>query len=110
VGAHEKPWKERVRTALEAAGAEIMPAGPVELRVAWRCSPQRNWVWLWKPTIDAMSPILGQSDLENPYNPSDDRILRLCLHVFYDESMKHAVDVAIWWRSPGKAAAAPEPD
>jgi hypothetical protein len=52
----------------------------------------------WKPTIDAMGPILGQTDPEKPYNPNDDRIVRLHLHVSYDEGMKHNVDVAMWWR------------
>ena len=103
-GAQEKRWKEGVRSALMQAGAQRLPAGLVEARVAWRCSARRNWVWLWKPTIDAMGPILGQADPRNPYNPNDDRIVRLCLHVFYDETRAHAVDVAMWWRSLGTAA------
>jgi hypothetical protein len=103
-GAQEKRWKEGVRSALMQAGAQQLPAGLVEARVAWRCSARRNWVWLWKPTIDAMGPILGQADPRNPYHPNDDRIVRLCLHVFYDETIAHAVDVAMWWRSLGTAA------
>jgi len=45
-----------------------------------------------------MGPILGQIDPRNPYNPNDDRIVRLGLHVSYDEAIKHAVDVAMWWK------------
>jgi len=58
----------------------------------------RNWVNLWKPTGDAMGPVLG----ENPsrrFNPDDDRIVSLGLHLNLDREAGYAVDVGMWWRS-----------
>jgi len=60
-GASEKPWKERLRTALADSSPRPLPPGPIEVRLAWRCSPARNWVNLWKPTGDAMGPVLGEA-------------------------------------------------
>ena len=31
--------------------------------MAFRCSLRRNWVWLWKPTGDALAPVLGFTNL-----------------------------------------------
>jgi hypothetical protein len=100
-GAQRKSWKEGLRTSLRDAGVEKMPDGPVEVQLAWRCSPSRNWVWLWKPTGDAMGPVLGEPDGMNPFNPADDRIVSLVLHLNADPHMKHDVRVGMWWRAAG---------
>jgi hypothetical protein len=90
-------WKEKLRTAL-AATAQQLPPGEVEALMAWRCSPNRNWVNLWKPTGDAMGPILGEPDPRRPFRPNDDRITALGLHLNSDSSFGHAVAVGLWWR------------
>jgi hypothetical protein len=96
-GAQEKRWKVGIRAALAASSPTPLPPGPVEVHLAWRCSPARNWVWLWKPTGDAMGPVLGEPDVHNPFNPNDDRIVDLGLHLNSDPRIGHDVDVAMWW-------------
>ena len=46
-----------------------------------------------------MGPILGEPDPRNPFNPQDDRIVALGLHLNADPATGHEVDVAMWWRS-----------
>lgn len=75
-----------------------MPAGAVEVQLAWRCSPNRNWVWLWKPTGDAMGPVLGLGQTQREFAPQDDRIVALTLHRDDDRQLGHNVDVGMWWR------------
>lgn len=97
-GPSTKAWKERIRCSLEAAVPEPLPAGPVETHLAWRCSPRRNWVNLWKPTGDTMGPVLGYASASNPFHPNDDRIVELTLHKQLDPEIGHDVDVDMWWR------------
>lgn len=98
-GAQEKRWTAGIRAALAASGPLPLPPGPAEVNLAWRCSPARNWVSLWKPTGDAMGPVLGEPNTPNPFNPNDDRIVDLKLHLSPDPGMGHDVEVAMWWRS-----------
>lgn len=96
----EKPeWKQRTRAALAAEGPGVLPPGPVEAHMAWRCSRRRNWAWMWKPTADALGPLLGEPDPAKPFHPDDGRISHLSLHLTRDESEGHNVDVAVWLRS-----------
>lgn len=38
-------WKERLRADLAGTGASVVPPGPVEMHMAWRCdAARRNWV------------------------------------------------------------------
>jgi hypothetical protein len=37
----------------------------------------------------------------NPYDPDDDRIVSLGLHLNVGDAMGHDVAVGIWWRSAG---------
>jgi hypothetical protein len=97
-------WKAGLRAALIAADARPLPPGPVEVQLAWRCAPHRNWAALWKATGDAMGPILGEPDTRNPFNPGDDRIVALDLHLNLDPAIGHSVDVGIWWRPLAGAA------
>jgi len=96
-GTQEKRWKAGIRAGLAASKPTPLPPGPVQVHLAWRCSPVRNWVWLWKPTGDAMGPVLGEPDTRNPFNPNDDRIVDLGLHLNPNAEMGHDVDVAMWW-------------
>lgn len=53
---------------------------------------------LWKPTGDAMGPVLGEPDPRNPYNVADDRIVDLTLHRQIDKSIGHDIHVGLGWR------------
>jgi hypothetical protein len=97
-------WKSHLRTALAEQVPRPLPPGPVEVHVAWRCSSRRNWVWLWKPTGDAMGPLLGEPNPQRPFNPSDDRITVLGLHLNLDDGLRDDVDVGIWWKPVGTGA------
>ena len=97
-GATKKEWKEGIRSALSDTSPQTMPSGPVAVHLAWRCARQRNWAMLWKPTGDAMGPVLGEPSPQKPFNPSDDRIVSLGLHLNVDDAMGYDVDVAMWWR------------
>jgi hypothetical protein len=52
---------------------------------------------LWKPTGDALSPILGYTG-DNCFNPNDDRITSLTFHRFDDKSIGNDVHAGLWWR------------
>ena len=98
-GTEKTAWKANIRHALAAACSGLLPPGPVEVHLAWRCSPARNWVSLWKPTGNAMGPVLGEPYANKPFYPNDDRIVRLGLHLNLDKHIGHEVDVGMWWRT-----------
>ena len=50
-------YKEQVRTAV--ADVPELPAGPVRLELAFVVGFTMNYLNLWKPTIDALGPLLG---------------------------------------------------
>jgi hypothetical protein len=112
-GASTRRWKECVRDALSAACVRPIPPGQARVRLAWRCSTRRNWVTLWKPTGDAMGPVLGVSHPRHPFNPDDDRITELELHLNPDNALRHDVNVGMWWRAvsdpPDRSSAAARP-
>ncbi|MEO6398080.1 MAG: hypothetical protein ABIP13_06395 [Tepidiformaceae bacterium] len=98
-GASHSAWKQGIRAALMAANVVQMGPGPVAVGLAWRCAPAKNWVALWKPTGDAMGPVLGEPDPHNCFNVADDRIVELLLHRDVDSSMGQDIDVGMAWRS-----------
>ncbi len=100
-GASQKSWKEGIRAALATSGVEKLPPGPVAVDLSWRCGPTRNWVTLWKPTGDAMGPVLGEPDPHHPFNVADDRIVELRLHRDVDSDNGHDVHVGLAWRTGG---------
>jgi hypothetical protein len=71
----------------------------VELQLVWKCSSKRNWTSLWKPTIDAMGPVLGETAPHRPFHPNDDRIVSLALHFNTDNSIGWSVQIGMLWRS-----------
>jgi len=97
-GATQKSWKERIRTALSASNPAALPPGPARVRLAWRCASRRNWCSLWKPTGDAMEPVLGVANALRPYHLDDDRIVDLEFHRNVDNTLGHDVEVGMWWR------------
>lgn len=88
-----RAYKEQVRAAV--AHAREVPAGSVHLQLAFVVGPMRNWLILWKPTIDALDPILGRTRADVEWHPRDGRITQLGLHVAIDSSLGHDVVVAI---------------
>lgn len=86
-------YKEQIRSAV--AGASQIAPGPVQLHIAFVVGPQRNWTTLWKPTIDALDPLLGRTRTDRDWHPNDGRITELALHVHVDPSLKHDVVASI---------------
>ncbi|GAB7005272.1 hypothetical protein JCM18899A_27450 [Nocardioides sp. AN3] len=86
-------YKEQVRSAV--VDAAVIPAGPVQLQLSFVVGPQRNWLTLWKPTIDALDPLLGRTREDRDWHPQDGRITDLGLHVAVDASLGHDVLVSI---------------
>lgn len=98
-GASHGTWKERIRSALASNSPTPVPPGPARVRLAWRCSANRNWCSLWKPTGDAMGPVLGLANPQRPYHLDDDRIVDLEFHRNVDNGLGHNVEVGMWWRA-----------
>lgn len=93
-------WKAGLRAAIIASGATTLQPGPVEVRQVFHCAPGRNWVPWWKPSGDAMGPVLGEPYADKPFYPNDDRIVSLVLTRVPDASLSRgAFDIALWWRS-----------
>lgn len=101
-----KEWKETIRLALETRSSGPLPPGPAEVHIAWRCASTRNWVGLWKPTGDAMGPVLGYASPTKLYHPNDDRIVKLSLHRNVEDRCGWNVDVSFWWRLAPQGGAA----
>ena len=57
--------------------------------------PRRNWLNLWKPTIDALDALLGQMVPAQPWHPREGRIVKLGLHQQVDNYLGHDVVLAI---------------
>jgi hypothetical protein len=86
-------YKQQIRDAL--ADAAQLPPGPVALDVVFGVGPGRSWLNLWKPTIDALSPLLGADGTGRPWNPQDGRVVRLGLHRWAHDALRHDVDVEV---------------
>jgi hypothetical protein len=98
-GSVQRPeWKKNLRTALANSKPSVLPPGPADVRLGFRCMPTDNWVSFWKPAGDAMGPVLGEPNPATPFNPNDDRITHLELHRETDSSMDFSVEVGMWWR------------
>jgi len=92
--ATSRAWKEGLATAVgrhESADR----SGPLELRIRFGVSPQRNWVTLWKPAIDALGGILGEGD--RPWHPRDDRISLLVLERKLRPDLGWDVELDVGW-------------
>lgn len=86
-------YKEQVRAAV--LGAPELPVGPVQLQVSFAVGPRRNWLNLWKPTIDALDPLLGATRPGRAWHPKDGRITNLGLHLSTDPVLGNEVLLAI---------------
>jgi hypothetical protein len=86
-------YKEQINAAVH--GAAELPAGPVRLKLAFVVSPCRNWLNLWKQTIDSLDPLLGRTYADRAWNPLDGRITELGMHVTFDPAVRNDVVVGI---------------
>ncbi len=86
-------YKQQVHDAVRHA-AEL-PEGPVALELSFTIGPSRNWPNLWKPTIDALGPLLGESARGRPWTPRDGRITELGLHQRIEPAIGNDVLIAI---------------
>lgn len=96
--AQSKEWKQSLQSQLAGQVEEPSLDSKAEVTIAFRIGPLRNWTTLWKPAIDAMTPILGTDDIR-PFHPRDDRIQSLSLHRTIDASLGHDVHIGFWWRA-----------
>lgn len=93
-------WRTHLRDQLIEAGVRALRPGPVEMHLVWNCdSAIRSWVNLWKATGDALGPILGEPNPEQPFNPYDDRITVLNLHLHPRAVKGRDFNIQILWRS-----------
>ncbi|WP_345471687.1 hypothetical protein [Actinoallomurus oryzae] len=100
-GSTESPaWKQRIHGACSAVIGTPLPQGSVALCIRFGVSSARNWSTLWKPTIDALGPLLGTQNPLKPFRPSDDRIVDLALHRTIDDALGNDVGIDIWWQQP----------
>lgn len=88
-----RAFKEQVRAAL--ATTDEIPPGPVALQISFSVSRRRNWLNLWKPTIDALDPLLGRTRVDRDWHPRDGRITELGLHLTIDDSLGYDVVIEI---------------
>jgi hypothetical protein len=96
VSATSAAWKAALAAAV-GRHASAGRSGPIELALRFGVSPQRNWAMLWKPAIDALGGILGDTDDRRPWHPRDDRISLLVLERELLPEVDWAVRVDIWW-------------
>ena len=86
-------FKQQIADALR--GARPVAPGPVALDIVFVVGPARSWINLWKPTIDALSALLGASSPARPWHPQDGRVVRLSLHCSVDPALRNDVDLLI---------------
>ena len=91
-------YKQQVSTGLTDA-AEL-PPGPIAMELAFVVGPRRNWLNLWKPTVDALDRLLGRTYPDREWHPRDGRITELGLHRTIDETLGNDVAITIATRAP----------
>src|SRR5260370_42657189 len=96
-------FKEQIRDQLGTAWP--LPPGPVQIQLCFTVGPSRNWLNLWKPTLDAFGQILGHAPAAAPWAPLDGRIVDLGLHCRVRPVMRNDVLITIaakHIRGPGR--------
>ena len=87
-GRSDHLYHQQIHRAVSAM-APLPSDRAVRLELAF-VVPSR-WVWLnfWKPTIDGLVHLLGQSGTDNPWDPLDGRITELGMHLTPDPEARH---------------------
>lgn len=83
-------YHQQIQAAV-AAAAQLPADRPVRLELAFVVGPAWNWLNLWKPTIDALVPLLGHSGSRRTWDPLDGRITELGMHLTVEEGARHVV-------------------
>ncbi|OBH86159.1 hypothetical protein [Mycobacterium sp. E2989] len=96
--------QEQIRAA--AADGIELPAGPVRLQLAFVVGPSRNWLNLWKPTIDSLGSFLGHEQPFRAWNPRDGRVTELGMHLAIDPALRNDVMIGISATGAGRDSAA----
>ncbi|WP_232008119.1 hypothetical protein [Mycobacterium gordonae] len=86
-------FKEQIYAAV--AGESEIPAGPVRLELSFVVGARRNWLNLWKQTIDSLDAILGRTNPNRRWHPRDGRIVELGMHLEVDRAARNEVVVGI---------------
>ena len=86
-------YKEQIDATV--AFASELPAGPVRLELALVVGPSRNWLNLWKQTIDSLDPLLGRTYPYRPWHPLDGRITELGMHLTVNPAVGYDVVIGI---------------
>lgn len=87
-------FKDEVKSAVIASGAQMLPDGPVRLELSFVIG-NRTWLPVWKPTIDALDPLLGRTEPDRLYHPLDGRIVELGMHLAVDAALGYDVEIGI---------------
>ncbi|RBY82989.1 hypothetical protein DQ238_03070 [Geodermatophilus sp. TF02-6] len=77
----------------QLAGAQALPAGPVQLQLSYTVPPGSNWAALWQPTVAGLTSLLGATADDRPDEPADGRVVELALHRREDPFVGHATEV-----------------
>jgi hypothetical protein len=104
VSSQRPEWKAAIARAVGKHPTSENSA-PIELALTFRVSPKRNWVSLWKPTIDALGGVLGEG--ARAWHPRDDRIRLLFLRRELVSDRGWEVDLRVLW---AEAAIPPSPN
>jgi Holliday junction resolvase RusA-like endonuclease len=81
--AHELPWKEAVRAAIESLDIGPRPDACFEVEIIFRTpvprTPNDRWDLdnLVKPTLDAMEGVFGLRAWRGHPQPNDDKVIEL---------------------------------
>ena len=67
----------------------------MELQLSFIVGPRRNWLNLWKPTIDALDQIPGRTTPERSWHPLDGRVVELGLHCRVDPGLGNQVVIGV---------------
>lgn len=86
-------YKQQIQDQLTEA--RELDEGPASMQLSFSVGPRRNWMNLWKATIDALDPILGRTIPQHPWHPRDGRIVELGLHCGIEPSLKNDVVISI---------------
>lgn len=87
-------FKEQISSQLEGQAVEL-DEGPVTLELAFTVGPRRNWMNLWKPTIDSLDYLLGRTYDTRRWHPRDGRIVDLGLHCAVEADMGNDIQIAL---------------
>lgn len=96
----DRAWLLQIEAACAAAqGLDPHGDRPVRLIIAYDLGPGRNWVNLWKATIDALGPLLGTvpRPRKSHDDPRDGRIVDLELHRAVHPDAGNHLQISFWW-------------